>query len=574
MGKTKRLSRKNKKALVKLSEVLDKCYSKNIIENSQGQKEECYTIPLEEAEQLIFDSRKMGLIKRISSSVRNLFRGSTSDADDEGTTDIGSIGPSAMVGDNSFYTEVMRMSKEDQTRFGKYKDYDKMDEECVEVQRALDVTVANAFTSRDGDQESYILKSDNTRVLSIIEDTDGRVDMPNELPGICRSYLQRGDDFEEVVVDENRSIVRLKYLNQEYMHRNEDVYGRLDSESAYTMKIEDGHEEIHFKPWQVIHLRYQHKRGSLYGRAFYFPARKTWRRSEAMEDSVVMERIHRGNDRIIYYISSPVRASAEQKNKLLEDAKASLKRKRVVDQQTGKVNWRKAPMASDEDIFMLTNSESPSKAEKLGASNIIGQLSDLEYFQNKLTMATGVPKSYLGLERDVNAKATLQWEDIQYARQLRKIQKDMAWFQRRVYDLQLMLLGIVPEEGLYEIVYPPISFIDEELKINILKLKWEIAVLAKGLNIPMRWVLSNILGLSEEDVEDIIVNMEPEQQPMPGQFMLPGGVSAFQPQPSESDLATVRDKVFSTSKLSNEVRELRDMLYMIAKNDLRKSVSL
>jgi len=103
----------------------------------------------------------------------------------------------------------------------------------------------------------------------------------------------------------------------------------------------------------------------------------------------------------VFYVPVPKNIRPEDMKQFIDEVKTQFKRRINVD-ANGKVDLTKSPLGDDEDIFVGTWEGSPAKVERLASSGIIGQLTDLEYFQNEMVMSTGVPKSYLGLERDVN----------------------------------------------------------------------------------------------------------------------------------------------------------------------------
>jgi hypothetical protein len=526
---------------------------------------ESHLIPLEEGfGEITLTPAQKGIFARVGQRLRGWFTTKTSVADDEHSTDMGNQQSVAAAMGTGISSAYYQQTKEENTRLARYRDYEKMDSECTELTRALSVTVSNVFASRKGGDESYVVRSSDPSTENIINDLDTRVEMQEILPEICRSLLKYGDEFEEVVVDNSLLVTRLKWLNQKNMYRIEDEYGRLSYDKAYVMKQDGSADEIPFKPWQVMHLRHDHQRGETYGRGFFFAARKPWRQLSMMEDGLVLTRMVRSTDRMVFTIPIPKGANEIEVRRILDTAKKHLKRRSVVDSSTGKLDVRKSPLTDDEDIFIASHVDNPARVEKLTASSVLGQLTDVEYFQNKMFMSTGTPKTYLGIERDVNSKATLQWEDIEYGRLLRSIQKEMAAFQRRLYHLQLLLQGKPFDRKAFEIIYPAISFIDEEMRIGILKLKWEIAALAIGLNVPMDWVLRNILDLDDSDVGEIFAAMTPVQQS-------PGFVAPTQGIPVENiDLASVRHRVFADARLTRSIRELKDMIAVVQSSGLAR----
>src|SRR4030067_1604850 len=92
-------------------------------------------------------------------------------------------------------------------------------------------------------------------------------------------------------------------------------------------------------------------------------------------------------------------------------------------------------------------------------------------------MFTGlkVPKAFMGVEKDVKAKATIVEEDIQFARTVGRLRKGLRRGLSQIFDYQLILKGIAPVRGLYQIVFAPISMVDEMRKWTTEKLKAEVA---------------------------------------------------------------------------------------------------
>jgi len=539
-------------------------YPSEVFRNKEGKLERRVMIPLDHLEEITSAelARKERLAQGFWARLKFWKRGQTSEEDDGATSEMGGVAASA--GGLGLVDDVYDALKEDTTRLSRYEDYRKMDEQCTELSRALSITVSNVFSSREGDQESYKLSSKDAQVQRILEDLDGRVDMQEILPGVCRSGLRYGDEFEEVVVDAAFAIVRLKWLNPEQMTRNEDEYGRLRAEDAFSLKTTAGGVEttVPFNAAQVVHLRHDHQRGDLYGRSFWFSARRPWRLLQPMEDSVVMNRLTRAIDFLAITLPLPEDCDEAEADRLIKKTLRQIKKRRVVD-ENGHVDWRRAPMPDNADIVIgQPAGENIGRAniQRLGVSGVIGQMEDVKYIQRKMFMSTGVPPSYLGVEESVNAKATLSWEDIQYARIVRHIQREMAWFQREVYDRQLVLLGRWPEKGLYTIQYPPISFVDEEIRMTIENLKWTIFGLARGQGIPSRWLLRRIIGLGEEEIGELEALGQEEPPQQPGQ------------QPPAGAEEEARRRLADDNRLANDVRTLRDMIRVIRIERLNRPV--
>jgi len=511
--------------------------------------------------------KKQGILDRVFGWFRDEAATKTDMVKDEKTTQLSTIG----FGDLGVTRGYHERTRLEHVRKAKYVDYERMDTEGTIGQRALNVTVNNAFMSKDGDQDSYEVDSKNSRVLSILKDLDERTDLKDESPGIMRSGLKFGDSFEELCFDPGKRLVeRIAWINPVNTERNEDKYGRLVATKAFLQRDAIGDEELAFQFWQVVHTRYNHERGNRYGTSFFDASRRPFKVCRVMEDGVAINRISRSVDRIVFYVPTGRAATEYEKEKIVNDAMRKF-RKRVAVDSNGNMDLTRAPFGDSEDIYIgVESKDSPAKVEMLKGTTIIGQLGDVEYFRNLQIMGYGVPKSYLQLEQDVNAKATLGHEDIEFARMIRSVQKCFSKFLRGVYNRQLSALGVKPEAELYFIEWPSISFIDQQMRAQVDLLKWQIAALAKQtFGIPTPWLLSEIIGLDDDDIHEIESGLEePVVQQPGGPTPFPGGQELGQ-----RGRESVRDQYFGNRHLVAELADLKAMLTVVASERLNQTMA-
>jgi hypothetical protein len=544
----------------------------------RGTGRELAVVPIEEVIQP--EPAQLNLIQRVWAAVRGKLPEVRLDKDPL-TTDIGF---SLQANVQSFsaldrYDEAMRLS---QQRKALFDDYDRMDEECVEVSTALDITVGHVFLPMDSDQESHEIVSDDQKVIDIIEDCDRRVEMHEILPEWCKTLLKWGDSFEEIVCDATPQVSRLKYLNPRYMKRNEDRYGRLIPERAFVQVDEAGQDLIEFQAWQVVHTRFRHERGNLYGNSFYKKSRRPFRQLAMMEDGCVIRRLTKSGKKYAFYIPVPKNAQPEEKKKVVEEAIRRLKRRASVD-ANGKLDLRRSPLAEEEDIYIPVEegAEGRAKVEVFDPGGINDNLNDVVFFRDKVLLPTNVPKAYLGLEADTRGRAMLGWQDINFGRNIRTIQKLMAGAQRKVYDVELILKGVIPTQDLYTVKYPPISMVDEQMKLAVEQAKWTLAQTAKtSLGIPLKWLLENIVKLPEKDVEFLVANLEEPQSQSQGWGggggwgSGGGGFSGGQGGFGERDMRAIKDSVYSNMRLQGELFDLREKLRVIVQERLLEPVEV
>lgn len=453
------------------------------------------------------------LADRVAAKVRPLHRDKTSDAEGTATTDAG--GRASMFGYSQVAGLYYDRMKQEQGRIARYDEYWRLYRECVVARRALNVTIGNVFTSSDGDEESWKIQSEEKNVQMRLEDLDRRTEMHEFMPKFCRGTLRYGDGFLEPVVDLAFSVVRVKWANPRYVYRNEDEHGRLDADAAFQMRDESGEVYASFRYWQMIHARYDHDVENRYGDSFFASMRKPTRQVEMMKDGVVIKWLTRSTKRYAIIVQAPRGTNREERQKIKEDMKEELRRDRVVDSE-GKLDLRKKVPLDEQDIFLVVDKGDDKTDVKLfDPGGVNDNYDGIKLFTDEQIMALGVPPAYMGIDKEVRGRAHLGWVDIEFARMLRGVQKMCAGVQRRVYDLQLTLTGEKSDDpNQYKVVYPPISFIDEKMKLEVQRLKWEIAVEAKaGLGVPTRWLLEHVVGLGEKDIEEIMAGLqEPAQQ--------------------------------------------------------------
>lgn len=513
------------------------------------------------------EARKQRLIQRIGSMFSREAIEQTSMAPDESTTDTGSAAKSDSAVAGSYYEQIRIEHK----RIARLRDYERMDNEDTVLNRALDVRTENAYTSRDGDQESFEVGSDSDEATGrILEDVTERLKLHEQMPTIHRSALKYGDDMEERIYDNAHVLVRLKWLHPKYMRRNEDDYGRLIADRAFTM-VDEAEEPIAvFEHWQVIHWRHNRKRGDLYGSSMMFPSRRPFRITHLMEDGIAINRLVRSTDKLAFYIPVPRNADQAEQQRIIEEVKQKFKRRSNID-AAGKLDLTKNPLGDDEDIFVGTWEGSPAKVERLAIGGVISKPYDLEHFENQKIMGTGVPKSYLGLERDVNAKATLEWQDIEFARGIRSDQKEAAGFLRGVYDGQLVALGMPTGKNVYYVEFPAISFVDEGMKMEALKLRWDVAATAKSsLGIPVEWLLEKVVGLGAEDIEVIMADIQPADAM---QMMRGMGMGLPTAEPGAKELERVAAEALNSRHIVANLGDLRAKLDAVIEHGLHRTLA-
>ncbi|RPJ06427.1 MAG: hypothetical protein EHM36_06970 [Deltaproteobacteria bacterium] len=415
------------------------------------------------------------------------------------------------VGIVSWYYKKVKLER---TRRAKYEDYRIMDEEYPEISTALDLYADNATKERNENGDPINVKGKDGKIQTVLNELIKRTKLFDLLWDTARNIAKMGDDFDEVVVDDDGLITRLKPLEPETMEREQDEFGR-DKEKPYVQKDETRTTTIaEFEPWQIIHW----KNGGIkrmYGESVMKPIRRVYKQLQLMEDGMVIGRLTRSHLRYKILVDTEG-MDAEEARSHVKQVKEDFKKKRMINPVTGQLDTSTNPLSAEEDFFIGVTKDSKADVGALQGAMNLGNIRDVEYFQTKLFAGLKVPKAFVGLEKDVKAKATVVEEDIQFARTVGRIRKGLRAGLRQVFDYQLVLSGITPTDDTYQIHFAPISMVDEMRKWTMEKLKAEVAKIYR-VDIPLlsdRFILKHFLGLPDEEIQAVL-REKPEPLTLP-----------------------------------------------------------
>lgn len=398
-------------------------------------------------------------------------------------------------------------------RSGKYKEYNRMDTESVEVSSALDIYADNATSGDRDENESIEIVSESEKVIEILNEVKRRLNLDFELWSIAREMVKYGDCFEEVVVYPDFEVHRLKHLPPDEVKVKEDRWGRPDPEHPFEQVDENGDTEAKFAPWQILHFKMGKDRDSSYGvdGSMLFPLRKVYKQLAMIEDSLVIARLTRAQQRFAFMIDVTGVEPGEPTADYLRKVKNSMKKKRTIDPVTGQMDLKYNPLSAEEDIFLAQREGSGSDVKVLQGASNLGQLADVEYFSKKLFAGLKVPKAWMGFEGETHARAVITELDVQFAKTIRRVQQALIEELRKLFNFVLLTRGLDPETNEYTVKLPVMSAIDELREWQMEMVKANLAKAYKDLGISSEWVYRNLLELSDEDIEEIRNSIDDEE---------------------------------------------------------------
>jgi hypothetical protein len=436
----------------------------------------------------------------------------------------------------------------------KYKEYERMDTESVEVASALDIYADNATSGdRDGNETIEVVSESET-VVEILNEVKNRLKLDFELWSIARQLVKYGDCFEELVVYPDLEVHRLKHLPPEEMTVVKDKWGRLDTKTPYQQVDYNGTTVAKFEKWQVIHFKLMKDRSNTYGvdGSMLYPLRKVFKQLAMIEDSLVIARLTRAQQRFAFMIDvngvEPGEATAEY----LRKVKNSMRKKRTIDPQTGQLDLKYNPLSVEEDLFLARRDGSGSDVKVLEGARNLGQLEDVEYFSKKLFAGLKVPKAWMGFEGDTHARAVITELDVQFAKTIRRVQQSLISGLRDLFDFVLVTRGIDPNENPYTLKLPIMSTVDEMRQWELEKIKAEVATVYKSsLGISGEWIYKNLLDMTDEEIEEIKNELGDEE----GLAYVQAGV----PEPDSTEVIDTDEEQLETLS-PRELRVLRHKL--------------
>lgn len=388
-----------------------------------------------------------------------------------------------------------------------YVDYEDMVAQFPEFSRAVDA-ISEGATSNDHGEPPYraiFAPSVEAKLQDELLQMDARLDLHKEIKPVCGSSKHMGDLFGELVAAENNWIVLMLARNARTMYRVHDSRGLL---KEFQQKFPGGSKTVTFAPGQIVHLRAGHQWGAVYGTSMFRSGRFVYRKYALMDDAMVVNRLVRAIMRYEHQI--------DVKDLDLKQAEAHIKRimernrRHPVFTSDGRLDLQTRAMGDMQDFYTGIRTPGMGGVRAIEGSRTTGVISDVMQLYRRLLVTIPVPPSFLGIEADVNARATVNEEAINYARYLRATQqRELAPFVAKIYRRQAALLGRALTREELEIRFGPVSVLDQRMWAETLRIKAEAAkVLGVDYGMPVDFVVKYVLGLPPDVADEVIEEMQ------------------------------------------------------------------
>lgn len=227
-----------------------------------------------------------------------------------------------------------------------------------------------------------------------------------------------------------------------------------------------------------------------------------------LEDSMLVYRLVRSPERRVFYVD----VSAVHPNDIpsyMEAVKESMRGTSIIEQQTGRQDYRYNPMAVLDDYFIPSRPNGQTKIESLAGGQNITATEDVEYILRKLIAALMVPKAYLTYDEAISSKSTLAQEDIRFSRTIATVQKIVVAELNKLAMIHLFALGFSGEDLInFNLAFSNPSTVAVQQKLALISSKIEIAGKAWDLGketgmVSMPYIQKEILGFRPEQIAQI-----------------------------------------------------------------------
>lgn len=371
------------------------------------------------------------------------------------------------------WEEIFRLGY---SRQRKYQEYENMDESDIAVQ--MDAIINSSLVSDDGTFHGFRVNT-GAKYGTVIQDLVERVDLMWYIREVLRDTLKFGDEFQEIVIDDDFNIVRLQSAPCPQMYVNVDAHNRvLGGTGKYTNHAKDvfgnkaevtlprAYHQLNgsmqvvaaWYPWEMQHLKWRTSTKKTYSVGSYLePMRRPWHSLRMMEQGMVVARLMRAYPKNIHYLDETDKDPEAAQKDLDAYVDAVTKKKTSGD------NMLERSLEVNEDLFVGTGyiedgtGEMHPKMTKIETQDPsvrgLANIGDVEYHRQKLFPY--ISSEVVGISTD---KEDLSLQDIASSRlfqycQVGILERQLLW---PLFRLQLLLKGYKPVRTDIEIEWPEV----------------------------------------------------------------------------------------------------------------------
>jgi hypothetical protein len=241
-----------------------------------------------------------------------------------------------------------------------------------------------------------------------------------------------------------------------------------------------------------------------------------------IEDSLVIYRISRAPERRIFYVDvgNLPKLKAEQ---YVNDIMNKFRNKIVYDAATGEVRDDRKHLSIMEDFWMPRREGGKgTEITTLPGGQNLGDIADIEYFQNKLYQALNVPISRLqpGQGFTIGRASEITRDEVKFNKFINRLRKKFSNLFLESLRVQLIAKGIIRSDE-WDTISADIGF--DFRKDNFVSEMKDNEVMTQRMNMLQQidqyvgkyysvdWIRKNVLMQTEEDIKEIDKDIEEDR---------------------------------------------------------------
>jgi hypothetical protein len=392
-----------------------------------------------------------------------------------------------------------------------------------EIDGALNI-YASEIATQDSKGEILNVFTSSAKVKKIIEDMFERLGLTDQAYEIIKSMCTYGDEFYEILYAKSgKAIAKINPLPREMLGRYEEN-GTLknfffkpmskknvkDSYYSFDYTKKNTEEKIEIEPYKILHWRIPSSEYSPYGKSILDSVIVPIEELRLMEQSLLIARLSRAPERRIYQVNVG-QAQGEKGIAMAREIVKGIKKKNILDRNSGKLESNMDFFGSSEDIIIPFR-----KDEEKSTIDTLPQLSaqdlgDLEFIRDRIFPGLGIPRQYLFDDTFANANTNLSNKSVQFAKRIRRIQKDFLYPIYKLAYIELRLKNVNPKEYIdLLITMNNPSNVDIREKYETETNKWNLISSVKSLNAEKVFyndffIYQEILGLNYDEILQLMI---------------------------------------------------------------------
>jgi hypothetical protein len=248
-----------------------------------------------------------------------------------------------------------------------------------------------------------------------------------------------------------------------------------------------------------------------------------------LEDAVVIYRLARAPERRIFYVDvgNLPKAKAEQ---YVKDIMNKYRNKLVYDAKTGNIRDDKKYMSMLEDFWMpRRDGGKGTEITTLPGGQNLGEMTDVEYFKEKLYAALNIPLSRLQSESGFNIGRSTEVtrDEVKFQKFIQRLRRKFSELLFDLLKIQLITTGVISEEDWDDIKeklslrFQKDNFFSELKEQDILLSRMNIALQAEqliGKYFSVDWISKNVFKMSDEEIQEQLAKIDEEYAEHPWWF--------------------------------------------------------